>query len=85
MSQQYGEFVNSIIKLDDAQAQVKAVWRDGTANSFDRINDNIKLCAEKIWALYSDSSTCVSAVKQNYDADAVDKELCRLAMQVEQV
>ena len=85
MSQQYGEFGKTILMLDKAQEQVNAVWCDETAKSFGSLNHNVKLCAEKIWALYSDSDACIAAVKQNYHSDAVDKDLYRLGMQVERV
>ncbi len=85
MSEQHGEFGKLITLLDTAQEEVKSVWRDETARSFDPINDNIKLCTERIWTLFCDSKAGVEAVKKNYDSDTVDKDLARLGMQIEQV
>lgn len=85
MSGQYGEFSNSIVKLDTAQEQVKTVWRDEVAKSYDVMNDNIKLCAGKIWSLFCDSKAGIDAVKKSYDSEEVDKEISRFSIQIEQV
>lgn len=85
MSGQYGEFSNSIVKLDTAQEQVKTVWRDEVAKSYDVMNDNIKLCAGKIWSLFCDSKAGMDAVKKSYDSEEVDKEISRFSIQIEQV
>ena len=69
MSGQYGEFSNNIVKLDTAQEQVKTVWRDEVAKSYDVMNDNIKLCAGKIWSLFCDSKDGMDAVKKSYDSE----------------
>ena len=85
MSGQYGEFSNSIVQLDTAQEQVKTVWRDEVAKSYDVMNDNIKLCAGKIWSLFCDSKAGIDAVKKSYDSEEVDKEISRFSIQIEQV
>ena len=85
MSEQYGEFSKNIASLDNAQEQVKNVWRDETARSFDVLNDNVKFCVKKIWSLFCDSQAGVEVVKKNYDSDTIDKDLARLGMQIEQV
>ena len=85
MNEQYGEFGKNIIALDNAQEQVKTVWIDETAKSYDTLNENVKACVGKIWALFSDSKSGTEAVKKNYNPDDVDKELARLGMRIEQV
>lgn len=85
MSEQYGEFSKNFALLDSAQEQVKTVWRDETARSFDQLNDNVKLCSERIWSLFCDSKAGVEMVKKNYNSDAIDKEIARLGIQIEQV
>ena len=85
MNEQYGEFGKNIIVLDNAQEQVKTVWKDETARSYDSVNENVKICAQKIWALFNDSKAGMEAVKKNYNPDEVDKELNRIGMQIEQV
>ena len=85
MSEQHGEFSKNIASLDSAQEQVKTVWSDETARSFDGLKDNVKLCTSKIWSLFCYSKAGVEAVKKNYNADTVDKDLVRIAMQIEQV
>ena len=85
MNEQYGEFGKNIIALDNALEQVKTVWTDETAKSYDTLNENVKICAEKIWALFSDSKAGTEAVKKNYNPDETDKDLARLGMLIEQV
>lgn len=85
MSEQYGEFGKNISSLDSAQETVRGVWHDETAKSFDCLNDNVKLCTKKIWALLTDSQAGVQAVKKNYNPEDVDKEIARLGIQIEQV
>ena len=85
MNEQYGEFGKNIIALDNALEQVKTVWMDETAKSYDALNENVKICAEKIWALFSDSKAGTEAVKKNYSPDEVDKELAKFGMRIEQV
>ena len=85
MNEQYGEFRKNIASIDSAQEQVKAVWKDETASSFDVLNENVKLCVQKIWALFSDSKAGTEAVKKNYNPDEVDKEIAKLGMRIEQV
>lgn len=85
MTKQYGEFIRSIISLDNAQERVRTVWRDEVAKSYDNLNDNVKMCTQKIWELFCDSSGGVEAVKKNYNPDTLDKEIARLGMRIEQV
>ena len=85
MSERHGDFNKNIVLLDAAQEQVKNVWHDKTAQSFDNFNDNIKLYTEKIWSVFCDSKAGVEAVKKNYDSDTVDKDIIKLSMQIEQV
>lgn len=85
MTEQYGEFSKNIAALDAAQEQVETVWQDETARSYNNLNNNIKLCTQKIWTLFCDSTIGIEAVKKIYDPDMVDKEITRLGIQVEQV
>lgn len=85
MNEQYGEFGKNIIALDNALEQVKTVWMDETAKSYDTLNENVKICTQKIWSFFSNSCAGTEAVKQHYNPDDVDKELARLGMRIEQV
>ena len=85
MTDQYGEFGKCITSLDNAQECVRTVWHDEVANSYDNLNDNIKLCAQKIWYLFCDSNGGVEAVKKHYNSDNQEKEIAMLGMQIEQV
>ena len=85
MNEQYGEFIKNITALDNAQEQVRADWKDETAKSYDELNVNVKICVQRIWALFSDSKAGTEAVKKNYNPDETDKELARLGRQIERV
>ena len=85
MGEQYGEFSKNIVALDTAQEQVRSVWLDETAKSYDSLNNNVKKCVQRIWALFSDSKNGTDAVKRNYNSDEVEKELSHLGIQIEQI
>ncbi len=85
MNGQYGEFSNQIIALDRALKQVRTVWTDPTSASFTELNENIKIYAEKIWAMMADSHGGLEAVKKNYNAEETDREIAVLGMRIEQV
>ena len=85
MYEQYGEFAKIVSALDEAQSQARTVWTDRTAASYDPLNNNIKVCAGRIWAPYTDSVAGTNAVKANYNADEIDRSLAILEREVEEV
>ena len=85
MYEQYGEFATVVSALDQAQEQARTVWTDRTAASYDVLNDNIKVCAGRIWAHYTDSVAGTNAVKSNYNADEIDRSIMLLGREAEEV
>ena len=84
MYEQYGEFATIVSALDQAQEQARTVWTDRTAASYDVLNDNVKVCAGRIWAHYTDSVAGTNAVKSNYNADEIDRSIVLLGREVEE-
>lgn len=84
MYEQYGEFAKIVSALDQAQEQVRTVWTDRTAASYDVLNDNVKVCAGRIWAHYTDSVAGTNAVKANYNADEIDRSIMLLGREAEE-
>ena len=84
MYEQYGEFATIVSALDQAQEQARTVWTDRTAASYDVLNDNVKVCAGRIWAHYTDSVAGTNAVKANYNADEIDRSIVLLGREVEE-
>ena len=84
MYEQYGEFATIVSALDQAQEQARTVWTDRTAASYDVLNDNVKVCAGRIWAHYTDSVAGTNAVKSNYNADEIDRSIVILGREVEE-
>lgn len=84
MCEQFGEFAKIVSALDETQSQVRVVWNDRTAASFDVMNDNVKACAQRMWAHYTDSLNGATAVKSNYHPDEIDRSLVLLERQLEE-
>lgn len=84
MYEQYGEFATIVSALDQAQEQARTVWTDRTAATYDVLNDNVKVCAGRIWAHYTDSVAGTNAVKSNYNADEIDRSIVLLGREVEE-
>lgn len=84
MYEQYGEFATMVSALDQAQEQARTVWTDRTAASYDVLNDNVKVCAGRIWAHYTDSVAGTNAVKANYNADEIDRSIMLLGREAEE-
>lgn len=85
MYEQYGEFSGIVSALDEAQGRVRSVWTDRTAYSYDTMNDNVKLCAARIFSHYMDSVAGTNAVKANYNSDEIDRTLVLLERAAEEI
>lgn len=81
MSEQYGEFLSSVRKLDDALREVRLVWNDQTARSFDSVNDNMKFLSEKIIIAKGSAISSMKMLKDNYDEEEFDNTIHRLNME----
>ena len=85
MDNQFGEFTKNIIALKDVLQEVRGIWQDQTANTYDALNENIEACSQKIWAHLVNSQNWFAALKRNYDSDEYDKYVASMAVQVEEV
>ena len=85
MDNQYGEFIKNIIALKEDLQEVRSVWQDQTANTFDALNENIEACTQRIWLHLVDSENGYAALKRNYDSDDYDRYVAQMAVQVEEV
>ena len=85
MDNQQGEFTKNIIALKNDLQEVRGIWQDQTANTYDALNENIEACAQRIWAHLVNSQNGYAALKRNYDSDDYDRYVARMAVQVEEV
>lgn len=76
--EQYGEFSESINRLESDLSVVRCVWTDQTAQTYDRINENIEAFTMQIWACYCNSVSGYEIVKANYNEATFDDELNQL-------
>lgn len=83
--EQYGEFSQSINNLESSLSEVRCVWTDETARTYDCINDNMKVFAMQIWAYYCNSVKGYDIVKNNYDEAEFDDELRQLSAKIDSV
>jgi len=80
MSEQYGEFLESALKLDGALAEVRVVWTDQTAMTFDKLNENMEYFFKKIIKAKEEAIATMRVLKNNYDEDEVDDSIHKLNM-----
>lgn len=78
----YGEFTDNINTLDRDLDSVRTVWTDQTAITYDSINDNMKVFASKITALFGNAEAGFNAVKANYDESQFEDTIGRLSAKV---
>ena len=83
--EQYGEFSASISSLESNLGEVRCVWTDETARTYDSINDNIKAFAMQIWAYYCNSVEGYEIVQSNYNEADFEDELRQLNAKIESV
>lgn len=76
--EQYGEFAESINRLESNLSEVRCFWTDQTAQTYDHINENMEAFTMHIWAHYSNSVSGYEVVKANYNEAEFDDELNQL-------
>lgn len=76
--EQYGEFTEAINRLESGLSEVRMVWVDQTALTYDHINENMKHFATQIWNRHNNSVAGHNGVKANYDEIEFDRELNQL-------
>jgi len=78
----YGEFTDSVNSLDSSLVQVRSVWVDQTAVSYDGINENMKAYVSQITGYLENSVKAHNLVKNNYRESEIDDELNQLSAKV---
>ena len=85
MAEIHGEFSDCIIRLDDGLKEVRTVWKDQTALTYDHINENMERFTIKVWECYSNSLSGYEAVKKHYDESDIDDKLNQLNAKISAV
>ncbi len=83
--EQYGDFTNVINRLECSLNEVRAVWADQTALTYEHINENMQHFAAQIWNYYNNSVTGHNAVKTNYNEAEFDNEINQLNSRIDAV
>ena len=83
--EQYGVFAEIIRRLEDNLREVRTVWTDKIAASYDPINENIKQFAIQIWNLHNTSVDGYNAVKAVYDEGEFEDRLRQLNSKIASV
>lgn len=73
--EQNGEFYEIINRLEGNLGDVRTVWTDQTAQTYDHINENMQFFTIQIWGYYCNSVAGRDLVKANYDESEFDDEL----------
>ena len=81
----YGVFSKSISDLYDNLKEVRCVWADQTAQTYDHINDNMDAFAEYMWAYYVRAEKSADYIKSSYSESDYDNELMNLRSKVSSV
>ncbi len=85
MMEQYGEFFEVLCRLKDGLEQVRAVWQDQTAVTYDSINDNTERYSAQVWLCYSYAVEGYNAVKTNYNEAEFEHILSQLDARIRSV
>ena len=85
MSEQYGLFLESIKRLDDELSEVRTVWNDQTALTYDVFNENIQSFTRRIWVHHNNSEEGYNVVKANYNESDFDDTLNQLNSKISAV
>ena len=80
-----GIFTENIIKLDSCLDDVRSVWKDTTAKTYDVLNENIEILSQKVWLQFINAQTGYQAVRKNYNEAEFDRVLSQLSGKVNSV
>ena len=83
--EQYGAFAEIIRRLEDNLRDVRIVWTDKTAASYEPINQNMQHFAIRIWELHNTSDKGYNAVKAVYDEGEFEDRLRQLNSKIASV
>lgn len=82
---QYGIFSGGIAELDHSLTQVRTVWTDKTAQTYNCINENMEDIACKIWSCHQSAAAGEQAVRENYREEEFDAVLHNLGSRIGQL
>ena len=82
---QYGDFTNMINRLESNLGDVRSVWVDQTARTYDYINENMQSFTMQIWKHYCNSNATLNVVKANYDESEFGDELSQTQSKIHSV
>ncbi len=82
---QYGDFTEAINRLESSLTDVRTVWADQTALTYDCINENMQHFAMQIWIHRNNAVTGYNAVKANYNEAEFDNTVNKLNSKVSSV
>ena len=85
MAEIHGEFSDSVIRLNDSLSEVRTVWNDKTAQTYDLINENMERFAIRIWECYTNSLDGYETVKRYYNEAEVDDKLNQMSSKISAV
>jgi hypothetical protein len=82
---QYGDFTGTINRLNSDLGDVRTVWFDQTALTYDHVNENMEDFAIQIWMYYNNSLAGYNAVKANYNESEFDDTINQLNAKIASV
>ena len=80
--EEYGDFTGVINRLESSLNDVRTVWTDQTAVTYDAINDNMKHFSREIWNYYNNSVAGYNMVKANYNEAEFQNTVNQLSAKV---
>ena len=82
---QYGDFTETINRLNSDLGDVRTIWFDQTALTYDHVNENMEHFAIQIWMYYNNSLAGYNAVKANYNESEFDDTINQLNAKIASV
>lgn len=82
---QYGDFTETINRLNSDLRDVRTVWFDQTALTYDHVNENMEHFVIQIWTYYNNSFAGYNAVKANYNESEFDDTINQLNAKIASV
>ena len=83
--EQFGDFTETINRLNNDLSDVRKVWFDQTAVTYDLINENMAHFANQIWNNYNSSLLGYNAVKANYNESEFDDTINQINSKIASV
>ena len=85
MAEIYGDFTDSVIRLNDGLREVRTVWNDKTARTYDTINENMEHFAKQVWENYSYARQGYESAKMSYNESEIDEQLSLISSKISSV